>query len=280
LAFVNSFFDHKKRGTWFNRMLGRWYELDGFIMRKEERHRYAKKLCTIGEYTLSDHKPKRITIEIKKWHWKTDNRKKVPKIRWERLKDPEIVAQYRLRIREIFEERGDIEEEEGEEETSNYREIIEVVTQAATEVCGIQERRIENPWMIGREEDLQRMKSRISGAVTARNDLGERERTQGQNLEVEIGQVRERLKEARREMKRETRRWEREWWEEIINQCAEAEGRGDSGKMYRVLKDLGRRGWKGKADTTTITKEEFRDHFKAVSERKQSRGNRRGSKRG
>ena len=38
--------------------------------------------------------------------------------------------------------------------------------------------------------------------------------------------------------------------------------------MYSVLKDLGRRGWKGKADTTTITKEEFRDHFKAVSEKR------------
>ena len=81
-----------------------------------------------------------------------------------------------------------------------------------------------------------------------------------------MGEARERLKEARREMKRETRRWEKEWWDEKISQCAEAEGRGDSGKMYSALKDLGRRGWKGKADTTPIMKEEFRDNFKAVSE--------------
>ena len=46
----------------------------------------------------------------------------------------------------------------------------------------------------------------------------------------------------------------------------EAEGRGDHGQMYRTLKELGRRGYKGATDRTTITKEEFRDHFKAVSE--------------
>ena len=52
LAYVNSYFNHKKRGTWFNRMLGRWYELDGFIMKTEERHRFANKVYTVGELTL------------------------------------------------------------------------------------------------------------------------------------------------------------------------------------------------------------------------------------
>ena len=96
--------------------------------------------------------------------------------------------------------------------------------------------------------------------------MKERERVQQLNLEVELNEAIERLREARREMKQETRRWEREWWEEKIQLCAEAEGRGDSGKMYKVLKELGRRGWKGPTDTNTITTEEFRDHFKKVSE--------------
>ncbi len=72
--------------------------------------------------------------------------------------------------------------------------------------------------------------------------------------------------DARREMKREIRRYEREWWEEKIAECVQAEGRGDQGKMYKLMKELGRRGWKGNTDATTITKEEFRDHFKGVSE--------------
>ena len=61
---------------------------------------------------------------------------------------------------------------------------------------------------------------------------------------------------------------EREWWEEKINLCKEAQGRGDYGQMYRTLKELGRRGYKGATDRITITKEEFRDHFKAVSEKR------------
>ncbi len=36
--------------------------------------------------------------------------------------------------------------------------------------------------------------------------------------------------------------------------------------MNKTMRELGRRGWKGPTDTTTITKEEFRDHFKGVSE--------------
>ena len=263
LAYVNSFFNHKQRGTWFNRMLGRWYELDGFIMRKEERHRYAKKVCTIGEQTVSDHKPKKLTIEIKKWHWSTVERKRIPKIKWERLREPEVAAQYRQRIEELAEE---IEEEREERDSTNYKEIVDLVTRAAKDICGEEEKRIENPWMIGKEEELQRLKVGITTAVNQRNEISVREREQGVNLEAEMNEARERLKEARREMKRETRRWEREWWEEKINQCLEAEGRGDHGKLYKTMRELGRRGWKGPTDTTTITKEEFRDHFKGVSE--------------
>jgi hypothetical protein len=137
---------------------------------------------------------------------------------------------------------------------------------AAKEVCGEDERRIENPWMVGKEEDIQRMKSAITWAVTNRNEVSERESIQGQGLQREMDEARERLRDARRVMKRELRRWEREWWEEKINQCLEAEGRGDSGKMYKIMRELGKRGWKGRADTTTITKEEFREHFKSVSE--------------
>ena len=33
LCYVNSFSNHKRRGTWFNPALRRWYELDGFIMK-------------------------------------------------------------------------------------------------------------------------------------------------------------------------------------------------------------------------------------------------------
>ena len=42
LEWVNSFSNHAKRRTWFNKSSKRWYELDGFIMRASQRHRHAK----------------------------------------------------------------------------------------------------------------------------------------------------------------------------------------------------------------------------------------------
>jgi hypothetical protein len=32
LAYANSFSSHRNRGTWFHRVLRRWYELDGFLV--------------------------------------------------------------------------------------------------------------------------------------------------------------------------------------------------------------------------------------------------------
>ena len=241
LAYVNSFFNHKKRGTWFNRMLGRWYKIDGFITRTEERHRYARKLTTFGELTLSDHKPKKLTILVKKWHWPTTKRMRVPKIRWEKLKEPKIAILYRQKINELIEEDERENTEEETVNTTNYGEIVSLVTRAAKEACGEEEKRIENPWMTGKDEELQRMKSRISGAVTQRNNISERER-QGEDAIREMEEARENLKTARRTMKKEIRRWEKEWWEEKINECTDPEGRGDSGKMYKIMKELGRRG--------------------------------------
>ena len=37
LCWVNGFYSEKKRGTWWLNVLRRWYELDGFMMRREER---------------------------------------------------------------------------------------------------------------------------------------------------------------------------------------------------------------------------------------------------
>ena len=141
------------------------------------------------------------------------------------------------------------------------------MTKTAKETCGESEKRIENPWMIGKDEELQQMKSRIAGAVTERNRLTETARQNRQDLEEDFEQARQSLREARRVMKRETRRWEKDWWNEKIREYQEAE-EGDSGKMYKVLKDMGKRELKGQTDSTTITKENFREHFKKVSEQR------------
>ena len=65
LVHVNSFYNHRRRGTWFSDFSRQWYELDGFLMRNRERQRHVRKICTVGEASLSDHKPKR--LKKRKW---------------------------------------------------------------------------------------------------------------------------------------------------------------------------------------------------------------------
>ena len=43
---------HAERGTWFNRMYGRWYELDGFVVRQNERHRMIRRIEWVYNLTL------------------------------------------------------------------------------------------------------------------------------------------------------------------------------------------------------------------------------------
>ena len=94
--------------------------------------------------------------------------KRIPKIKWEKLREAEIVQQYRNKIEELTE---DLAENEGEDEETKYGELIKIVTTAAREVCGTDERRVENPWLIGKDDLIQRLKSRIAGAVTRRNEI-------------------------------------------------------------------------------------------------------------
>ena len=77
------------------------------------------------------------------------------------------------------------------------------MTTAAREVFGTDERRVENPWLIGKDDLIQRLKC----SVTRRNEISEIERREGQDLEREMNEAREQLKEARNDMKRHLRGW-------------------------------------------------------------------------
>ena len=60
LCWVNGFYSEKWRGTWRSNFNGLWYELDGFVMKERERHKYVRKVKTVGENVISDHKPKKL----------------------------------------------------------------------------------------------------------------------------------------------------------------------------------------------------------------------------
>ena len=70
LCWVNSFFDHPNRGTWYNKRYKTRHEIDGFVTTREERIKLIRNLRTDSEFSLSDHKPKTMTIRQK---WKINN---------------------------------------------------------------------------------------------------------------------------------------------------------------------------------------------------------------
>ena len=114
--------------------------------------------------------------------------------------------------------------------------------------------------MVGREEESRRFRSEVG------RWLERKERAVVRGDEEELREVRAELKRVRKAWTKELRRWEKEWWDGELTRCENAAGRGDLGGVYKSLRTLGGRGVK-KVDTgTTITKEEFRGHFKRVSE--------------
>ena len=269
LCYVNSYYNHKRRGTWFNNALGRWYELDGFIMKNVQRHKLVRKVHTVMEASLSDHKPKKMKIELKnKPKIPRRQEKKVPRVQWEKLRIAEHATTYRQKVEEKL-ENMEINERR-RTEGLGWEEIARVTTEAAAETCGTEEKRVENPWMIGRDEEIERMRQRITRAVQRRNQLtsdirAATTRREKERIELARQPVREELKEARKDLKQKTARWEKEWWEEILNDCRDAGERGDQGTVYKHLKKLGSRGITRAPETTNITTEEFKTHFQAIS---------------
>ena len=277
LTNVNSFFNHQRRGTWFHMHLRQWYELDGFVMRNNQRHKFAKKVMTICESSLSDHKPKLLILETNQKMKKMKRVKKVPRIKFEVLKeDQEKKLQFRQKVNEILQERDedpDANNEEIElENSTNWNELADIVNKAAVEVCGVVEKKVEDPWLIDKDEEISTMRNRITTAINKRNDLEERRndanRTDEERAEtiVELDETKNELKVARRILQRETRRWEREWWEALIDECESASETGNTRKMYDLLKKLEHRGKTTAPTGTTLTKEDFKEQFKKVSE--------------
>jgi len=61
LWWVNSFFDHPNRGTWYKKRYKTWHEIDGFVTTREEKIKLIRNVRTDSEFSQSDHKPKAMT---------------------------------------------------------------------------------------------------------------------------------------------------------------------------------------------------------------------------
>ena len=269
LAYVNSFYMHARRGTWCHPRFGRWYELDGFIMRGSERHRMVVKMRTSNEWDLSDHRPKVMYVRIRASEWRRQgNERRVPRVIWERLKEEEVSREFERMTSELWE--GNREQfREGNE----WSCLSEIMNGAAERVCGRQGRHIASPWLVGREEEVGEKRDRVRVAVERRNEIrgrlegGRRLRDMGgrrRGLDAEYERMRMEVKNARKGLKRLLRRLEKEWWNERIRECERACEEGRVGDMYKLLRKIGSRGRRTFVGSR-VTTNEFRGHFEGVS---------------
>ena len=140
LCWVNSFFNHRRRRTWFSNIHCQWYELDGFIMREDQRHKLVRKLRTLAESALSGHKPKRMVVDISKSKGRRAFKAKgIPRIRWEALK---IEAVEKLFSDTAERKIGDMSG--GRDDSTRWTKIAENLVEAALETCAEQPGSVEN----------------------------------------------------------------------------------------------------------------------------------------
>ena len=169
LAHLNTYSNHSKRGTWYSNIWRRWYELDGFLMKKEQRQRTARKITTDGAEGLSDHLQVILTINCREARkWRNDNTKK-PDINWEKLNNEETAARYR----EATEEKMRQRRAEITDESTNWKVMAEVMTEAARETCGNRTRKVANPWTRGRQDVLEVINGDISQLIERRDRLNQ-----------------------------------------------------------------------------------------------------------
>jgi hypothetical protein len=201
LAYTNSFFNNRGRGTWFSMIHRRWYELDGFLIRQQHRQKRVKNITTVNESALSDHQPKKmqIWIERKKWRRGCNSKRRLPQIAKEELTTSQ---EKRDRYREETTNRLEAATEEGkiEEDSTNLDVLANIMTESGREVCGVKKKRINKPWLVGREERMEEMRENISAWVTTGNERMNRRRTRRGIRELE--EAKRSLKETRNIQKR------------------------------------------------------------------------------
>ncbi|MEL7302028.1 MAG: endonuclease/exonuclease/phosphatase family protein, partial [Pseudomonadota bacterium] len=267
LAYVNSYMRHERRGTWQHPWNGRWYELDGFLMRKEERHRLVKRMKAMNASDLSDHAAKSLTVKVCERRWRTvGGGRRPPRIKWEALQRVEKRAEYMEKTRELM-TNEDVDE-------WKWEGMTEVMIAAAKDVCGETTISVANPWTVGCEEELDEMKENTVRAVrtrgerlTAVNEMREMDERREERVQAERELVvaRRDVRECRRRMKRRLRELEREWWQEKIDRCEAACEEGRVGDMYKILREIGMRGKRKAGRGGMLTANDYKRQFERVS---------------
>ena len=263
ICWVNSFFFQKKRGTWWNPSLKRWYEIDGFITKARDRHEMIRSF-KVGDLKplLSDHKPVEIKLKVTSIKpkiiklIKMKQKNKQPNIKWERLMDDECANQFREKTSER------VEKCLCENGRADWNQVEKILRETALEVCGKRTAQV-NPWMEEHHSEVEKLKENIREKLRKRNEV---KRWATDECDQSLVEAREDLKQARRTYKIQLKEWEEQWWDQKEEECRIACEEGKIGVMYGLLKQLQRRGDYNNAKNLLLFSEEtFKEHLEKIT---------------
>ena len=250
LAWCDSFFWMEHRGTWQNQMNGKWYELDGFIVRKAQRYRLVKEIRVLREDNFSDHRPKIARINMLKPKYIPPKRK--ARVNVEKLKQPQASKAYKEETKRLLEElEGDV----------TWSKVNRLLSSAAMKVCGKQPKNVDMPWMQGHEEEIREMRERLSEQLAESKAILETDNFRSPRYL----EAREKVRSTRRLYQRMKRNWETSYWEDLVDEARDAQERNDMGAMYKILRKLGQRDSKAARASEHFSTEEYKVHFEKVS---------------
>ena len=117
---------------------------------------------------LSDRKPKKVVICVEKRRWRAVNGERKRRIKWEVLRDSEKKEEYKESTRVKQNKR--MERETRKSSRMQWKNLVEVMNEAAEEVCGLDSGRVANPWMIRHEREVNEMREEVERLISERND--------------------------------------------------------------------------------------------------------------
>ena len=153
LSWINSFKNFKDRGTWYSRKWKKWYELDGFIVKQDQRRRMGQ-MAVIKEDSFSDHRPIAIILKYQIKEKKRRGATKTKKLDLDKFDNEEIRKFYHTKTRERASQRIG----EGVNWNQMNRGLIELTEGA----CGKAKKQVDSLWMRGKEEEAIRLRGTIS----------------------------------------------------------------------------------------------------------------------
>ena len=152
LSWADSFVSMEHRGTWFNRLNAKWYELDGFVLKKHQRSRLLKDIKVIKEDSFSHHRPKQIIINVRKPLFKGKSEKPGKKVDTDKLRLDPFVKKFKETV----------QNKEQELKTMGWTEPAKTIHRAALEIFGRTEKNVNQPWMKGREQECENFRKNIA----------------------------------------------------------------------------------------------------------------------